>query len=129
MIEIADNAADLADTIVQNYSTEKFTFFCGNLRLDTLPSVLAQAHIHYNEVEVYRTELTPKAIPMPVDGILFFSPSAVASFLQQNQITDQTCFCIGETTATALAQNTQNIVLAHKPSIENVIIQTIQFFK
>jgi len=81
-----------------------------------------------NEIEVYETEPTPLAVGKS-DGILFFSPSAVESYLKQNTITNQMCFCIGQTTANALQNVTKNTVVANKPTIENTIIQSINHYK
>ena len=115
-------ASDLAEIISLIYSTESFTFFSGNLRRDILPTTLKENGIKFNEIEVYETELTSKKITSKIDGILFFSPSAVESYLKLNTIKDETCFCIGETTAEALEhKNIKNIIIADKPSIENVI--------
>ena len=115
-------ASDLAEIISLIYSTESFTFFSGNLRRDILPTTLKENGIKFNEIEVYETELTSIKITSKIDGILFFSPSAVESYLKLNTIKDETCFCIGETTAEALEhKNIKNIIIADKPSIENVI--------
>ncbi|AWI25001.1 uroporphyrinogen-III synthase [Flavobacterium pallidum] len=129
VMEIVDNASALAEMIKKNYAKETFTFFCGSLRMETLPVNLKISGISFNEIEVYETVLAPKKINAEVDGLLFFSPSAVESYLAENQIDNQICFCIGATTAKALEQKTKNIVMANKPSVENVIIQTIQHFK
>ncbi|RZL44749.1 MAG: uroporphyrinogen-III synthase, partial [Pedobacter sp.] len=90
-------AADLAEIITLIYNKEKFTFFSGNLRRDTLPEALKSAEIVFNEIEVYETIPTPQKINAAFDGILFFSPSGVESFLKHNKITNQMCFCIGTT--------------------------------
>jgi uroporphyrinogen-III synthase len=129
VVEIAENATALADIIKNDFHNERFSFFCGSLRMETLPMSLKIAGIPFNEIEVYETVLAPQKINTAVDGLLFFSPSAVESFLAENQIEDQICFCIGATTAKALEQKTKNIVIANKPSVENVIIHTIQHFK
>jgi len=129
VLESADSASQLAAVIVSQYPSESFTFFSGNQRLDELPSQLKKAQMAFNEIEVYDTILTPKAISTNVDGILFFSPSAIESYLSENKITNETCFCIGKTTAKALENSTQNIIIANQPSIENTIIQTINHFK
>lgn len=126
--EIADNAADLAQDIISHYASESFTFFSGNQRLDALPGQLENAKITFNEIEVYETTATPKAINGNHDGILFFSPSAVQSYLSANKITDEICFCIGQTTAKALDTITNKITIANQPSVENTIIQTINYF-
>ncbi len=127
--EIADNAAKLGETIVSAYAGESFTFFSGNQRLDELPSQLSQAKIDWNETEVYDTTLTPQKIAAALDGILFFSPSSVESYLSANEITNQTCFCIGSTTAKALENRTDKVIIANHPSVENTIIQAINHYK
>lgn len=122
-------AADLAEIIALIYSKESFTFFSGNLRRDTLPNFLKEANIPFNEIEVYKTHLTPQKISPPLDGILFFSPSAVESYLKDNKIKKEICFCIGNTTAEALEKATSNIIVANQPTVENTIIQCINEYK
>lgn len=129
VVEIADNASQLFQIIENGYKNESFTFFCGNLRMETLPVSMKIAGIQFNEIEAYETTLDPHEIKGRVDGILFFSPSGVDSYLSKNTITDEICFCIGETTAKLLQGKTGNIVIANKPSVENVIIQSINYFK
>lgn len=127
VIETADDAAALGTIINEKYSKESFTFFCGNLRLETLPNLFWEWHIDYNEIQVYETTLTPVKAS-ETDGILFFSPSGIESFLQANELSGQTCFCIGETTAKALEHKTDKIIIANKPSVENVIVQCVKHF-
>jgi len=129
VVETADYAIDLAQIIISSYKYQSFTFFSGNLRQDVLPHMLGNEKIDYNEIEVYKTVLIPNKIDTFIDGILFFSPSGVESYLNNNSITSQICFCIGTTTAKALADKTNNVILANQPSVENVIIQTIKYFK
>lgn len=121
-------ASELAQIITEKYNTEKFTFFSGTLRMDTLPNSMKQADIPFNELTVYKTTLTPVKIQPDINGILFFSPSGIESYLQENRITNQTCFCIGTTTAQALKNKTEKIVIASKPTIENVIIKAIKHY-
>lgn len=123
-------AADLAEIITLVYPNENYTFFSGNLRRDTLPEALKEAGIKFNEIEVYQTLLTPQKIDSKVDGILFYSPSGVESYLKKNKISKEIVFCIGETTAEAASQfGIKNIVIANQPTIENTIIQCINEFK
>jgi len=126
--EIADSSQQLAEVIVSDYANESFTFFSGNIRRNELPFALFESDVELNEIEVYETEPTPLAVGKS-DGILFFSPSAVESYLKQNTITDQMCFCIGQTTANALQNVTKNTIIAKKPTIENTIIQSINHYK
>ena len=123
-------AADLAEIITLIYNKETFTFFSGNLRREALPEALQAAGIHFNEIMVYETKLMPQKINSKADGILFFSPSAVESYLKNNTITNEICFCIGTTTAAALEdKKIGNIIIAHQPTIENTIIQCINEYK
>ena len=125
-----DYSSDLAEIISLIYNKESYTFFCGNLRRDILPNTLKENGITFNEIEVYETNLTPKKITTKLDGILFFSPSAVESYLKLNKIKNEICFCIGETTAEALEnKNIKNIVIAQKPSVENVITEVVEYYK
>lgn len=126
--EIADNAVELAQDIISHYASESFTFFSGNQRLDELPDQLKKANVPFNEIEVYATTAAPHKFNGSWDGILFFSPSAVESYLSANQITNEMCFCIGQTTAKTLEHKTQNIIVANQPSVENTIIQAINYF-
>ena len=122
-------AADLAEIISLIYSEESFTFFSGNLRRDVLPNTLKENGITFNEIEVYETKITSKKVTKKVDGILFFSPSAVESYFKMNTIKDETCFCIGETTAEALEnKKVKTIVIADKPSVENVIAEVLEYY-
>lgn len=123
-----DYAADLAAIITKNHSNESFAFFAGNLRKNTLPDAFANAGIVFDEIRAYKTLLTPHKINSGIDGILFFSPSGIESYLKENTITTETCFCIGTTTAEALKGITENIVIANKQTVENVIIQCINYF-
>ena len=123
-----DYASELAEIITLIYNKESYTFFSGNLRKETLPKALKNAGITFNEIEVYQTKLAPFKISKEenFDGILFFSPSAVESYLTNNTITKEVCFCIGETTASALENKTKNIIVAAQPPIEDVIEAVIE---
>lgn len=122
-------AADLAEIITLVYANESYTFFSGNLRRETLPEALKEAKVAFNEIQVYETTLSPQKIKTPLDAILFFSPSAIESYLKENTIKKETCFCIGTTTAEALNRITKNIIIADQPTIEDVIEDVIAEYK
>jgi uroporphyrinogen-III synthase len=124
-----DYASDLAEIITLIYSNESYTFFSGNLRKETVPKALKAANVNFNEIQVYETTLTPQKIKKVVDGILFFSPSAIESYLMENKIKNEICFCIGSTTAEVLEKITRNIIIADQPSVENVIEDVIEEYK
>lgn len=126
VVAYADYAEDLAEIISLIYANASYTFCSGNLRKETLPLVLQEAGIEFNEIEVYETKLNPHKITKAVDAILFFSPSGVASYLKDNTIKKELCFCIGETTAEALGKATKNIIVAPQPSIEELLADVIE---
>ena len=129
VIAYADYASDLTEIICLIYANESYTFFSGNLRKETLPLALKNAGIEFNEIEVYETQLKPHKIKEAVDAILFFSPSGVESYLKDNPIKKELCFCIGETTAEALEnKHIKNIIIAEFPSVENVITEVKEYY-
>ena len=128
VVLFSDYAAELASVIFNQYSKSSFTFFSGNLRRNILPDALQLAQIKMDEIEVYQTVLTSHKVEARHNGILFFSPSAVESYLKENEIGNKTCFCIGYTTAETLKGKTENIIIASQPKIENVIAEVIKYY-
>ncbi len=129
VLESADYAEELIQIIESKYKTNSFTFFCGNIRRNTIPAFFQQNKIAYNEIVVYETKLKPHQIKETFDGVLFYSPSGVNSFLEKNTLENKTCFCIGTTTAKVLENKTKNIVIASQPTVENVINEVIHYYK
>lgn len=125
----SDYAAELASLICNQYSKNSFTFFCGSIRRDVLPDALKLVEINLDEIEVYETKLTTHKIPFESDGVLFFSPSAVESYLQENKIENENCFCIGNTTAEALKYVTPNRIIANQPTVESVVMKSIEYYR
>ncbi|MFN3666343.1 MAG: uroporphyrinogen-III synthase [Sediminibacterium sp.] len=127
----AGSAADLADLIIENEDTDEVVFFCGDQRRDELPEKLAKAGIDLNEVVVYKTIPLPKKLENNYQGVIFFSPSAVHSYFSINKVVDQTVlFAIGQTTATAIKQYTNNkIITANSPGKEELVRKAIKHFR
>lgn len=126
---MADYGKELAEIILQEFADESFTFFCGNLRRDEIPEMLKENKIKCTEVEVYETALKPKIFERKFDGVLFFSPSGIQSFVMQNDLKNTTVFCVGTTTAGDAEKYTNKIIIASKPTIENVIVQVVKHLK
>ncbi|CDF81139.1 uroporphyrinogen-III synthase [Formosa agariphila KMM 3901] len=122
-------ASELANYIVKYHKNEAFVFFCGNLRQDTLPDALKEHNIGLKEIIVYNTQTEPQKIDGEFDAILFYSPSGVSSYLTDNQISNETIFCIGKTTAAALQEQTKNIVIPSSPTIENLLQSVVKYSK
>ena len=124
----ADSSEELADEILLNKNIDEVHFFCGTLRRNELPEMLTENNIKVNEVEVYTTNFKPVKIKNTYDGILFFSPSSVKSYLLKNSDTQSVAFCIGNTTAAEAIDDFENVFVADEPTVENVIESVNQYF-
>lgn len=124
-----NNAADLADAIIEAGEADEVVFFCGDQRREELPAKLTQAGIDVNEVVVYRTIPLYKKIEQAYDAILFFSPSAVDSYFKLNKVTDHTVlFAIGQTTAAAIKQYSNNkTITANTPVKDELVRKAIHY--
>jgi len=124
------SATELAETIVEDQSTNEVIFFCGDQRRDELPNILQANNIEVNEIEVYHTIPVFHKVDKVYNGILFFSPSAVESFFSKNKISYQTIlFAIGNTTATAIKKHTSNpVIISDEPGKENLVEKAINYF-
>jgi len=124
---VADSAAQLGQKIVE-HAVRSVVFFCGDLRREELPAIFRQAGVGYRDIVVYKTTATPKKVESNYDGILFFSPSAVESYLSVNSVPDGTVlFVIGNTTAAALKE--YNVVVSNKPEATALIDKVIEHFQ
>ncbi len=129
VVASANSSKELAYKIVNEYSEKQFLYLCGSKRREELPEILKSENIAIQELKVYTTTLNPKKFNRNFDGVLFFSPSGVQSYYQKNDLNSSIAFCIGETTAAEAKKHTQNIIVANKPSIENVIVQADKKYK
>ena len=120
-------AQQLADHLVEQYACYSFVFFCGERRMDTLPEQLKTYGIPCHECLTYTTELTPQKLHKPYDGLLFFSPSAVKSFLKENHFAEEKIICIGSTTQSALPEGVSSYI-AHSPTLEGIIERCREIF-
>lgn len=126
----ANSATELAELILEEDQPEEVLFFCGDQRRDELPAMLRNNQIDVNEIIVYQTIPVYHKIEKKYAGILFFSPSAVASFFKTNKLTGQTIlFAIGNTTAAEIKKYSSNtIIISDEPGKESMVRQVIDFF-
>lgn len=116
----ANSSEELAQSLKQRKENTAYTFFCGNLRRPELYNILTEEGIRIDERIVYSTHHSPKTISDQYDALMFFSPSAVISYLSANTIGDEICLCIGKTTASALPEYISPLI-AKEPSEEATI--------
>ncbi|MEE9407992.1 MAG: hydroxymethylbilane synthase [Polaribacter sp.] len=117
---VSKNALKLAEYISKETEIKEVTYFCSNLRLDVLPGYLQANDIVENEVEVYKTMLSPVKMDDTISGVLFYSPSGIESYLEENN-TDKVAFCIGETTAVEARKHFNDVEVANMPDVESVL--------
>ncbi|CAM1346714.1 hydroxymethylbilane synthase [Tenacibaculum insulae] len=114
------NAQKLSEYLSKEIKGQEVTYFCSDLRLDTLPNVLKENDITVNEVEAYKTMYSPSKVDEKVNGVLFYSPSTVESYMQKNAA-NKVAFCIGESTAKEARKHFKNVQVAKLPTVESVI--------
>ena len=117
---VSKNALKLAEYISKETDIKEVSYFSSDVRLDVLPTYLQAHEIVVNEVEAYKTMLSPVKIDDDVAGVLFYSPSGIQSYLEENT-TDKIAFCIGETTAVEARKNFKNVQVANLPSVDSVL--------
>jgi hydroxymethylbilane synthase len=124
---VAKNAKKLAEYLSKEIDNKEVTYFCSNLRLDILSAYLQSNDIVVNEVEVYKTMLSPVKIDDSVAGVLFYSPSGIESYLDKNN-KDKVAFCIGETTAKEARKHFEKVEVANMPGVDDVLDMVNSYF-
>ncbi|MFD1615903.1 hydroxymethylbilane synthase [Gelatiniphilus marinus] len=114
------NAKKLAEYLVDYIEGTEVTYFCSNLRLDDLPTILEENHIKVNEVEAYQTKYDGVKVNDSIEAVMFYSPSTVQSFVKANN-TEVIAFCIGESTAKEAKKHFSDVRVAKVPTVESVI--------
>ncbi|MDN3665114.1 hydroxymethylbilane synthase [Algibacter miyuki] len=114
------NAKKLAEYLVEFMEGSAVTYFCSDIRLDALPTILAENNIEVTEIEAYQTKYDGVKVTDTVEAVMFYSPSTVESFTQKNN-KDLIAFCIGETTANEAKKHFKDVRVAKVPTVESVI--------
>ena len=128
VIQMSENADALAHFLVEKYKKNSFSFFCGRKRRSVIESLFKKNNITIEIHELYDTLFINKKFKSPFDGIIFFSPSAVLSFFENNKWPkDSHGFCIGKSTAETLKKYTTNYSEAKHPN-EDQLLQTIIYY-
>jgi uroporphyrinogen-III synthase len=129
VIKRSSNALILANFIIKNHENSSFSFFCGTLRRPEIELLFSKNSIRLQIHELYSTIHQSKTIETPVEGVLFFSPSAVKSFFEKNFMTPLAHgFCIGSTTANTLKEYTNNYSTAKKTSENHLLLSILNYY-
>lgn len=114
-------AKDLAAYLVEFIDGTEVTHFCSDIRLDELSQTLEKNNIKVNEVEAYKTVLDSEKIDPKIEGIMFYSPSTVESYMINNEAEGKVAYCIGDTTAAEAEKHFEDVRVARIPTVESVI--------
>lgn len=118
---VAKNAEELADYLVEYIEGTEVTYFCSDIRMDTLTDKLEENLIKVHEIKAYQTKLDPVKLDGSIKGVMFFSPSTVQSYLLKNKVGERKAFCIGETTANEAMKHFKEVKIAKIATVEDVI--------
>jgi uroporphyrinogen-III synthase len=129
VIKTAQNMLELVDFIQKTMKNEHFLHICGNRKLADFAVGMQKAGISYAEVTAYHTHLVSRVQTPEPQGLLFYSPSGVESYLQTNSIGASWCFCIGETTATAVRPLTEHLTVSPKPDADLLVAAAATHFR
>ena len=129
VIKTAQNMLELVNFIQKTMKNEHFLHICGNRKLADFAAGMQKAGISFAEVTAYHTHLVPRVQTPEPQGLLFYSPSGVESYLQKNSIGASWCFCIGETTANSVRPLTKHLTVSPKPDADLLVATTATHFR
>ena len=125
VLKCSENAKDLSNILIG--AIKDACFICSNIRLSTLPDILHKNNINIDEIQAYKTILTPHLVNQNIfNYIIFFSPSGVNSFFKFNCPNKNVKYiAIGNTTASQIrhyVKDYSNIVVSKNNSITNKLV-------
>ena len=114
------NGKALANYLVEFVESTKITYFCNDTQDDELVTILSENNLEVNKIETYLTKYDAEAINESVEGVMFYTPLTVQSYLKENE-PDKIAFCIGESTATEAKKKFDDVRIAKVPTVESLI--------
>lgn len=126
---VEKDAEELANYLIDYIEGTEVTYFCSDIRMDTLPHKLEENLIKVHEIKAYQTKLDPVELDSSIKGVMFFSPSTIQSYLLKNKAGERTAFCIGETTANEAKKHFKEVEVAKIATVEDVISLVNETFK
>lgn len=121
VLEAFPTAKELTACLAKKYSGDSFVYYCGNMRLNLIPDTLNDLGLSWQEATVYKTLLNPRKWDRVYDAVVFFSPSAVQSYVALNPMGTAMGYCIGKTTGAALEKYTNRILLPKTPDRKSLM--------
>ncbi len=126
VVKTAITSKELGQYIAKNHKNESFLFICGNRRREELPAILSKNTIQYKEIIAYHTISNEQGLNEVFEGVLFYSPSGVQSYVSSNDLSNSRAFCIGESTAREASRFSKEVIVSKEQSIESVLQSVVQ---
>lgn len=123
----AQNAKQLAEHLVRDFSKQEFNFFCSSQRREELPGLLRDNHVSIKEHYLYHSTSDKRTFSNDFDAVLCFSPLGVEAYYNNNTF-KPTAICIGKTTADKARKFQVKVITSSQTSIESVIVKTVKYF-
>ncbi|MFT5750197.1 MAG: uroporphyrinogen-III synthase [Ancylomarina sp.] len=126
----ARHNSEALSELLEDHTNEAFLYFSGNLRQKTLINFFEEHESPYKEIKVYNTLLIQPEITLEdYDAICFCSPSAVYSFFKNYKLkNNQPCFAIGTTTAVALVDYSDDVMMSDQTHVFSLIQTCNEYF-
>lgn len=118
--DVANNALELAKILVTK-KIQDIHFYCGNIRNNDLPTIMAENGVLVTEYIVYQTKLIEQTFKEVFDVVLFYSPSGVTSYTKAKNNCNIKAICIGTTTVSEALDNFEEVYISDNTSVESVI--------
>jgi hydroxymethylbilane synthase len=115
-----NNIKKLANYLVDYIEGIEATYFCGDSELDILPTILEKSNINVTTIEAFQTKYDAKKINENIEGIMFYNPLTIESYLLENE-SHSIAFCINEATANKAKEHFKDVRIAKMSTIESLI--------
>lgn len=125
---VSTSSQAIGEWIVENNFSNNIVLFCGDIRRNELKEIIERNQLNYSEIVVYNTHLTSKHIDNKLDGVVFLSPSAVQSFVENNNMPEIVAFCIGNTTANEAKKHFSSVEIAKELTMDSVIEKVTKYY-
>jgi hydroxymethylbilane synthase len=117
---VEKSAKALAEYLVEYIDGIHITYFCSDSSEDELSTILSENNLKVNKVEVYQTKYEAKKVEDSIEGVMFFSPLTIRSYLKEND-PDKIAFCFGQATANEAKKKFKDVRAAKLPTVESII--------
>ena len=111
---------DLITHLIDHIDGDELIYFGNEPLSDDLQTMLQNHNVSVQNVKAYDIKYDDIKIKDSIEGVLFFSPLAVHSYLKQNH-SNNIAFCFGNSTAVEAKKHFKDVRVAKTPTINGMI--------